>query len=89
MLLRDILLDTASAPYPRACPCFASRRPHRLLRGGCSVFRTVCKQVRYPFITVPAEQFRLTSDDSNGSLYLLKCRPPAGRDETPKVRRAR
>lgn len=43
-------------------------------------------QVRYPFITVPAEQFRLTSDDSNGSLYLLKCRPPAGRDDTPKVR---
>lgn len=42
-------------------------------------------QVRYPFITVPAEQFRLTSDDSNGSLYLLKCRPPSGRDETPKV----
>ncbi|CAN0070488.1 unnamed protein product [Scytosiphon promiscuus] len=42
-------------------------------------------KVRYPFITVPAEQFRLTSDDSNGSLYLLKCRPPAGRDDTPKV----
>ncbi|CAM9570011.1 unnamed protein product, partial [Sphacelaria rigidula] len=41
--------------------------------------------VRYPFITVPAEQFRLTSDDSNGSLYLLKCRPPMGADATPKV----
>ncbi|CAM9201300.1 unnamed protein product, partial [Discosporangium mesarthrocarpum] len=29
-------------------------------------------KVRYPFITVPSERFRLTSDDSNGALYLAK-----------------